>query len=514
MPFVRTFNREKAMKRTIFLGLLAITSVLNAQNINVLYAFRTYHSPQVDYAEINTSIEASSLRNTLTSSGKYIKQAELTTVICPLDNIDSAVYAEKRIIQTPQTEDSASLNNVSLMDMQRIALKNGKYVVFFELRDINTAMQPMTYKDAIVMNYPKDEINVADIMIIDKYEKTSKENIFSKGGYDFHPYIFDVIGKNDNKINYYTEIYNADKTFGRDSVFAIWTIIEDINTNKRVEGLQVVKRQKAESITPYFSTVDLTTLVEGSYYLTVEVRDKNNVLYAYKRYPFYKQSEIKIIPTNVDIPQNAFVNNIPDSLLKESIRSLVPIASDSQKKYIKRDLKESTPEQDRYFIYQFFKSINSIEPEQAWREYTAQVETVNKKYSTHIKKGYNTDMGRILLLYGNPDEIIDEKFATSGGVNNVDKFQQRMNPDLSSSDSKGVYYYPYQIWVYNHTPFGENNRKFVFYAKQDNMSEYFLLHSNAVGELQDLQWENVLSHGTLDPGIVGKAGKQFERGYK
>ena len=118
------------------------------------------------------------------------------------------------------------------------------------------------------------------------------------------------------------------------------------------------------------------------------------------------------------------------------------------------------------------------------------------------------------MLYGNPDEIIDEKFATSGGVNNVDKFQQRMNPDLSSSDSKGVYYYPYQIWVYNHTPFGENNRKFVFYAKQDNMSEYFLLHSNAVGELQDLQWENVLSHGTLDPGIVGKAGKQFERGYK
>ena len=502
------------MKKIVFLSLLAITSILNAQNINVLYNFRTYHSTKTNYVEINTSIESATLNTASPVLNKYIKQAELTIAICNSTRPDSVIYIEKRVISSPQVEDSTTLNNTSLLDMQRIALHNGSYVVFFELKDVNSTSQPLTYKDAIIMNYPEDEINVSDIMIVNKHEKTKKENIYSKGGYDLQPYMFDAISKDDNKVSYYAEIYNADKVFGKDSLYLISTIIEDINSNKKIETVQAYKRQKAQDITPYFNTLDLSSLPEGAYYLTVEARDKDNLLYAYNRYPFIKHSNIKAEQNDMELPKDAFVYYIPDSLLKETIKSMRPIASNTQVEYMLKDLKTSTPDQDRYFIYQFFSEINSSSPEFAYRNYAKQVEKINEKYSTRIKKGYNTDMGRILLSYGEPTEIIDEKSATSGSINNVTIAQKMIDPDLSNSQIMEVNYYPYQIWVYSKTPMGESNRKFVFYAKQNNMAEYFLLHSNATGELQDLEWESVLSHGTLDRGVIGKAGKQFQTGRK
>jgi hypothetical protein len=129
----------------------------------------------------------------------------------------------------------------------------------------------------------------------------------------------------------------------------------------------------------------------------------------------------------------------------------------------------------------------------------------------HIRKGYQTDMGRIYLAYGAPDNIIDEKFGASSGLKRRTQNDAFQNPDAENINADGVNYLPYQMWHYNKTPFGETNRMFVFYAKQDDMSDYTLLHSNAKGELQDMYWERTLSRNTLDAGVEGKAGVQFRK---
>ncbi len=174
----------------------------------------------------------------------------------------------------------------------------------------------------------------------------------------------------------------------------------------------------------------------------------------------------------------------------------------------------STAAQDRYFLYHIFERQNPYNPNQAWNNYSTMVNQVNAKYSTKIKKGYDTDMGRVILSYGYPDDIIDEKFAASTGFQKRSEIDRRLDPYAPDVDPDGVNYYPYQIWIYNTTPFGESNRKFVFYAKGDNLMEYFLLHSNAKGELQDMYWERTLSKNSLDEGVEGKAGKQFRTGHR
>ena len=502
------------MKKLIWALFFCLPFVSYSQNINIVYAVRTYYSPEGNYAEINTSVDGSSIRNIQDNDGYYSKKVELVTIVCPVAVPDSVVYIDKRVIQSPKVEDSLLLGNVSLMDMQRIPLSNGNYVVYFETRDLACSLQPMKYRDAIVMDYDSENIAVSDIMIIDKLAKTSQNNIYTKSGYDLQPYIFDVIDKNTNVLQYYTEIYNADKEFKSGNMYAIVTCLEDIQTNKKTQDVQKIKRQRAESVTPYIGSLDISSLYEGSYYLTVEVRNEKNILYAYKRYPFIKLSDKKRLQDTSAVPQDAFVNLIPSEELDENIKCLRPIADEYELNFILNNGKEISDLQKRYILYRVYLTRNNINPEQEWKNYTAQVKAVNDKYSTHIKKGYDTDMGRVILMYGAPNTVIDEKFSASSGLDIRSEIDRQTNYDAPHMDPKGVNYYPYQIWVYDRTPFGESNRKFIFYAKQDNLAEYFLLHSDARGELQDLYWENTLSHGTLERGVVGKAGKQFRRGHE
>ena len=71
------------------------------------------------------------------------------------------------------------------------------------------------------INYPKNQIAVSSVQLIDSYKKTTSQNIRSKNGYDLIPYLFDAIAENKNTLTYYAEIYNAEKEFGKDSTYAI-----------------------------------------------------------------------------------------------------------------------------------------------------------------------------------------------------------------------------------------------------------------------------------------------------
>lgn len=501
-------------KRIFFVCLVVLSFVAIGQNVKVVYDFRTYYSLQGNYAEINTSIDGSSLKTGQQLDKKWMKLAELTTIICDVNQPDSAIYVDKRIIKSPEYGDSSKVTNSSLLDMQRISLDNGDYVVFFELRDLFSNDQPLHYKDAFRVSYTDDNLGLSDIMIADTIINTTSANVYTRGNKDIIPNIFNSLSLSQNLLTYYVEIYNADKVFGKDSVYALVTSLENTTTGRKVANIQTVKRMKAQDISTCMAQLDLSSLIEGSYYLNVEIRNGRNVLYEYKRVPFYKESSIKPDIVNMEIPSNAFVNFIADSALDDNLLCLLPIASENERSAIQRTVKGTT-DQKRYLIYEFYKRLDNAYPETAWKNYMNAVAYVNSHYSTKIKKGYDTDMGRVYLLYGVPDNVVDEKFGASSGFYNQDANVEKVNnPYSTGQKGMGVHYYPYQIWVYNSTPYGESNRKFIFYARQDNLAEYFLLHSNAKGEVQDVFWENTLSRGSLEQGVEGKAGKQFRVGHE
>ena len=95
-------------------------------------------------------------------------------------------------------------------------------------------------------------------------------------------------------------------------------------------------------------------------------------------------------------------------------------------------------------------------------EYLRRVRIVNDRYAALSKDGWQTNRGRIYLLYGEPDEI--ERF-----------------------DSQGVK--PHEIWSYFSI---ENGVEFVF-VNRFGTNDYELVHSTKRGELRDPEWRRILS---------------------
>ena len=82
----------------------------------------------------------------------------------------------------------------------------------------------------------------------------------------------------------------------------------------------------------------------------------------------------------------------------------------------------------------------------------------NQQYKGNFREGWRTDRGRVLLIYGRPDEI--ERFPFS-------------NQNRS-----------YEVWHFYQVQGGVD---FIFVDKRE-MGDYELVHSTARGELYDPEW--------------------------
>ncbi len=493
------------MKKLILGIMLILPCLLNAQGLRAIYSFTTYSSEQGNYVDLNTSIDMQSL--VVSEQGA---QVELITLICDVEKPDKVYYVDKKILKAEAGEIGSQKQ---MLDIQRVKLQNGIYLLYMSFKDLNTQNQPVEIKDAIKVDYPSGELALSDVQIINKPEKSTSKALNVKHGYVITPYSFDAIAQGVNRLDYYVEVYNADKYFAKDSLYILTAVIENLSTNRKVENFARIERVRAKQTTAHIGALDITELPEGSYYLTLEIRDANNILHAYKREAFYRQSDKKQ-SINADIPRDAFVFELSNEQLDENIKSLEPIASEVVKAFIKKELPTATKEVKQYFLYNYWKNENATSPQTAWYEYRTRLEYVNRTYTTHIKPGYLTDMGRVYLVYGPPSYVIDEKFKASSGMKKRTLNDVAATPGMEKRSADGVNYLPYQMWRYDKTPFGESNRMFVFYAKQNDMSEYTLLHSNAKGEINEIYWEDVLSRYTLGPGIEGEAGVQFRKGHK
>ena len=210
------------MKRIYFLSLIALLPIISfSQGINAIYSFTTYNIPsQTSYVEINTSIDANSISYIENMDSKPEGIVELTIII----KKDSTIkYVEKRDLKVNKTN-----KNSSVIDIQRVGLDNGIYKAFFEIRDKNDSKPTLKIEDGFEINYPKNQIAVSGVQLIDSYEKTKTQNSLSKNGYDITPYLFDAIPEGKNQITYYAEIYNADKEFGLEKSYVVSVVLENI----------------------------------------------------------------------------------------------------------------------------------------------------------------------------------------------------------------------------------------------------------------------------------------------
>lgn len=458
---------NKYITSILFILLISVNTF--AGNLKAYFTYCTFNSPDNgSYIETYLTVVGNSAIYQKTENNTFQSKIEITLIFKQGEEIKKF---KKYNLLSPEVNDSLAIK-VNFMDQQRISLPNGKYEFEISIKDLSSSEQPFNSTQILTIDYPENKISISDIELIESLKKTTTKSIITKSGYDIIPYTSDFYPETFEKIAFYSEIYNTDKILGENESFLISYYIETYENNKIAGNYKGFARETAKPVSILLKSFTIEKLPSGNYNLVIEARNKKNDLLAKKKI-FFQRSNPKSTPLLIsDDYLNSFVARMSKKELIDYVQSIEPISSQIEINFAQNQLKGKDEELMRQYFYNFWITRNEIDPEAEWKTYLKRVESVNKLFSTGIKKGYVTDRGRVYLKYGKPNT----------------------RSVITSEPSS----YPYEIWHY-HKVENFSNKKFVFYSPDIVTNDYPLLHSDMPGHINNPQWKVQLHKRTNQP---------------
>lgn len=469
---------------TLIFFLLFPLLMLQAREVSVFLSYCTFSSPQ-DGPYVETYFAFQGKTVTFVQNEKGAFQAKLEILILFKQN-DSIKAFRKYNLFSPEISDT-SKTDLLFHDQQRISLPNGEYEMEVSIRDANGTADAYVVKEPLSINYSLNEVQLSGIELLQSATKVEAESVNAKAGYDLLPLPLNIYPSSVNKLLFYTEIYNAQTVLGDTGKYLFRVSVEEVQTGRKIPGLLFQKRMDARQVGAVLQELDITGLLTGSYFLVAEVKDRNNEQLAVNRIYFERWNDSKQPLSLVDdeYVKNSFVNNFNNiDTLKEYILSLRPISTAQEKDFTDANIKTADLLTLKRFFLNFWVLRNEENPEKAWLTYAVEVRKVNANFGTLIRKGYETDRGRVYLQYGPPNTITAE-----------------------GHDPGAL---PYEIWHYYKLN-NQSNRKFVFCEFDLATNNYELIHSDATGELYDGNWMARLHKARASEGV--REDTDYETGW-
>ncbi len=224
----------------------------------------------------------------------------------------------------------------------------------------------------------------------------------------------------------------------------------------------VVKNRAGNSVVE-MSKIFIGSLFSGSYDLIVSITDNSKSLTEkrVKRFYVHRPADYLTISNN-ESPEQKTAPNIFLGMSEEELDNEFEIAryiTTSQESELYSGLNLNGK---REFMYNFWMKRN-IEGEGEGlnyrKEYLARTEYADQRFSVGDKEGWKTERGRIVLLYGIPNDI--ERYTTATSLRS------------------------YEIWFYESI---QGGGEFVF-VDVSGFGDKRLVHSSVLSEIQDYDWQ-------------------------
>ena len=477
------------MKRLLLIVLMVMLGInINAQQtkaLNSFISYATFNMPgenAMPYLETYITFDKSSLNYIKGSNGEFNATVNITVIFKQEESIKNF---GKYSLTSPSETDTTKISGF-FMDVQRYSLANGNYIMEVTLEDENNKNAfPFKVEEQLIVDFP-ETFSISSIIGLESYSKATTESNTSKNGYNLIPMMMPFYPETVNKLSFYAEIYNAKKHLGENEKYLLNTYICAFESGTVLNNFYFTKRMNAKDIDVIINGMDISNLPSGNYYLVLEARDRNNEVIGLNRYffqrsnPFYQIDNSLLSTINTATVFSGKITNI--DTISEYIRTTAPIASLVEKEYAIELLKTNDITTMQQYFYTFWASRNRTNPEQAWLDYYDQVKLVNASFKTINGKGYMSDRGIVYLKYGTPDKIVQ------------------------SYNEPGAY--PYEIWHYYQLG-TQRNKKFVFMTLDLATNDFKLIHSDAIGEINNFRWTTEIYHRTygtyFDYGVDGYA---------
>ncbi len=364
-----------------------------------------------------------------------------------------------------------SLNQITsdqkLFGLGYFAVKPGTYVLKVTLTDSNSNYERQKEQTISIEPISTDKLTISDILLACQIKSNAEKNRFYKNGYTVIPNPDKFYGTGMPMLMFYSEIYNlTDKSEPDTGNYSVQYRILDGDGQPVREFPAKVRKKPGESAVEV-SGMNIISIHSGTYYLELDVKDLVNGESASQKKKFFIYREGDLAISDSAAQQLAeeklraslirIYKNMSSESLNEEFEAAFYLATKEEK-----DIFKTLDVQGKQaFLIEFWRKRDR-NPETAQNEfrdnYLTLVNTANKEFSG-FKKGWKTDRGRVLLLYGVPDEI--ERFPLS-------------------MESKA-----HHIWKYFSI---QGGIVFIFVDKQ-GFGEFELVHSTARGELSDPDWE-------------------------
>lgn len=434
------------------------------KKIQALFSYCTFYNPEKGpYVETYLSVNGSSAEYKINKEGKYQSEIEVTYLFKQGEEIKQF---DKFKLLSPELADSNS-PKLNFLDQQRIAVPNGKYMLEIKIKDVFSQESGFSGSQEIELNYDDQKMSMSSIELLDRFTLNSKEGMYNKSGIEIIPYISDFYPENVTSLKFYTEIYNSIRL--DNDKYLVKYYVANYQNNLPIPEYTGFARQTTAPVNVVIREFNISKLKTGNYYLVVEARNKDNVLLAYQS-TFFQRTNLAMDTLPLDLSQVSVGQTFAEQYknldtLRDHIRSMRPIADETEKIFIDKNTERKTTSElenlQKYF-YAFWYKRNALNPELEWRNYQYEVRKVNDNFSTSIKRGYQTDRGRVYLQYGAPNTRVE----------------------IPSEPNS----YPYEIWQYLKVG-RQNNGRFVFYSEDLVTNDFTLLHSTVFGEPNNERWD-------------------------
>ncbi len=373
------------------------------------------------------------------------------------------IVAEKEWIVSRKK--SSGEKPLDLVGQKNFLLEPGQYEADIFARDLKSGEVASVSFDLILPKYPKRGIALSDIEIASSVQKiTDSRNFYKpfvkkKLAVTPNPSITRVAGR--DKAIAYAEIYNLD-----DTVRTAYSKFVALDESKKVwfeaeRRDEIAPRSFVQAV--YEASVD--SMPTGAYKAEVAARwgeggDSLIIVSRKKIYVInprlgYKRKENFI--SDVNFETSVFATLTPKQTELEIRKAKYFASAEEMDKF--DELTDVNAK--RKALYQFWKKRDpdpSTPYNETLEDLRKREKYANSYFSFGNRKGWDTDRGRILLVYGMPDERIQHPF---------------------NGDNRA-----YEEWFYGSIQGGV----YFYFVDLTGYGNYVLVHSTAYNEIYDPDW--------------------------
>lgn len=442
-----------------FFVFLACFTDIHSQKMNFEFDYAQFgYDTLSNYVEFYYSFDQSSLQFIDTDTTDFV---EGILHIDISDSTSGEKIIDRHWIISNEITDTLGLNR-SLIGVIGFVIDKGSYKVIVTGSD---AYNPLNKKQIdeyfIVRPFLKLNTAISDLQlasnIIPQSDNTS--SIFYKNTFEVTPLPASVCGENQPVLFYYSELYNLQFNTSQDDLRLDELVV---NSRGQIVSSKSKKINKAVDSRVEVGMVKVHKLPTDTYRLIIDLIDSsaNYGVSSSKRFFVYNPSIVSAdsFQTTVSPVLSTTFGAMSEEEIDDLFDKSKYIATVQEKDQYKS---LSTLEAKREFIYKFWKARdeNTLNPGGSYQNYLKRIADSNARFSAMGKEGWQTDRGRVFLVYGEPSEI--QRYPNQTDVK------------------------PYEIWQYENL---EGGVMFVF-GDLTGFADYQLLHSTKRGELRDDYWQ-------------------------